>query len=287
MGDVRVGACIRHIIAHSGREGDTCHASRVRERGPRCTPDAVGAGGRPGSHARGVSPGRGQPPVAGARTSPCMAPSTTSVALPGAPSKRSSSRPAMLPGVQRRRNPPDRTERRLARRLRRGDPDVIADLYTQYGSASYGVLLRTLRDRDDADDVQQQVFAEVWRRAAQYDPERAGLLTWILTIARSRAIDHLRRRVPEPVSSDEMIRLTGDGDTPPETDLALDRWRAIELLAVLPDHERELLRLRFYEELSQTEIAARLDLPLGTVKARMVRALRKLRVHIAEGEVAP
>jgi RNA polymerase sigma-70 factor (ECF subfamily) len=160
----------------------------------------------------------------------------------------------------------------------------VADLYSQYGAASYGVLLRTLRDRDDADDVQQQVFAEVWRRAQQYDPSRASLLTWILTIARSRAIDHLRKRVPEPVPTDEMVRLTADGDAAPEADLALDRWRAIELLAILPDHERELLRLRFYEELSQTEIAARLDLPLGTVKARMVRALRKLRAHIDEGE---
>lgn len=191
----------------------------------------------------------------------------------------------MLRGVQNRRNAPDARERRLARRLRRGDPEVIADLYTQYGSASYGVLLRTLRDRDAADDVQQQVFAEVWRRATQYDPARAGLLTWILTIARSRAIDHLRRRVPEPVSTEEMVRLSGGGDAVPETDLVLDRWRASALLSVLPDHERELLRLRFYEELSQTEIAARLDLPLGTVKARMVRALRKLRAHIDEGEV--
>ncbi len=160
----------------------------------------------------------------------------------------------------------------------------MADLYAQYGAASYGVLLRTLRDRDDADDVQQQVFAEVWRRAQQYEPSRASLLTWILTIARSRAIDHLRKRVPEPVPADEMVRLSADGDAAPEADLALDRWRAIELLAILPDHERELLRLRFYEELSQTEIAARLDLPLGTVKARMVRALRKLRAHIDEGE---
>ncbi len=186
--------------------------------------------------------------------------------------------------VDRRRNPPDGQERRLARRLRRGDADVIADLYAQYGSASYGVLLRTLRDRDAADDVQQQVFAEVWRRADQYDPERAGLLTWILTIARSRAIDHLRRRVPEPVSADEIVRLSGGGDRPDPTDLAIDRWEAIELLATLPDHERELLRLRFYEELSQTEIAAKLDLPLGTVKARMVRALRKLRAHLDEAE---
>ncbi|WP_026911036.1 RNA polymerase sigma factor [Patulibacter minatonensis] len=186
--------------------------------------------------------------------------------------------------MDRRRNPPDGQERRLARRLRRGDADVIADLYAQYGSASYGVLLRTLRDRDAADDVQQQVFAEVWRRADQYDPERAGLLTWILTIARSRAIDHLRRRVPEPVSADEIVRLSGGGDRPDPTDLAIDRWEAIELLATLPDHERELLRLRFYEELSQTEIAAKLDLPLGTVKARMVRALRKLRAHLDEAE---
>lgn len=205
---------------------------------------------------------------------------------PAAPvSTRGRSQHGMLWAVKNRRNPPDRQEQRLARRLRRGDPDVIADLYTQYGSASYGVLLRTLRDRDAADDVQQQVFAEVWRRSAQYDASRAGLLTWILTIARSRAIDHLRRRVPEPVSADEIVRLSGGGDAPAETDLAMDRWRAAELLAVLPDHERELLRLRFYEELSQTEIAARLDLPLGTVKARMVRALRKLRAHIDEGEV--
>lgn len=200
--------------------------------------------------------------------------------LPLAAVTRAPAGPAMLQSVQRRRQPPDREERRLARRLRRRDPDVLADLYRQYGSASYGVLLRTLRDRDAADDVQQQVFAEVWKRGEQYDPERAGLLTWILTIARSRAIDHLRRRVPEPVSADELVRLAGGGDAPADTDRVLDRWHVAELLAVLPDHERELLRLRFYEELSQTEIAARLDLPLGTVKARMVRALRKLREHL-------
>lgn len=212
---------------------------------------------------------------------------TPSAALPGVGATRTGARRAMLPAVERRRTPPDGQERRLARRLRRRDPDVVADLYERYGAASYGVLLRTLRNRDDADDVQQQVFAEVWRRAEQYEPARAGLLTWILTIARSRAIDHLRRRVPEPVPTDELHRLTGDGGAPAEADLALDRWRAVELLATLPDHERELLRLRFYEELSQTEISARLDLPLGTVKARMVRALRRLREGLAEDEETP
>jgi RNA polymerase sigma-70 factor (ECF subfamily) len=215
-----------------------------------------------------------------------MASTAPTLAAAIAPVTRAPARGAMLRPVERRRQPPDRVERRLARRLRKRDPDVLADLYAQYGSASYGVLLRTLRDRDAADDVQQQVFAEVWRRGEQYDPERAGLLTWILTIARSRAIDHLRRRVPEPVSSDEMTRLAGGGDGVPETDRVLDRWHVAELLSVLPDHERELLRLRFYEELSQTEIAARLDLPLGTVKARMVRALRKLRQHLDEGKAA-
>jgi RNA polymerase sigma-70 factor (ECF subfamily) len=184
------------------------------------------------------------------------------------------------PEGRRQRRPADAEERRLARRLRRGDPDVLGDLYARYGASSYGLLLRMLRNRDAADDVQQLVYAEVWRRGSQYDAERAGLLTWILTIARSRAVDHLRRRVPEPVPADELTRIIGGGHDRPETDLVLDRWQAAELLAALPPDERELLQLRFYAELSQTEIAARLGLPLGTVKARMVRALRRMRTDL-------
>ena len=182
-------------------------------------------------------------------------------------------------GAQRRRRP-DRSERRLAARLRTGHPDALADAYRTYGAATFGLLLRLLGDRAAAEDVQQQVFTEVWRRAGDYDPRRAGLLTWVLTIARSRAIDHLRRRVPEPRDP----QLPDPRTVPADADALLERWRVAHLLGRLPENERALLRLRFYDELSQSEISAATGIPIGTVKARMVRGLTRLREMIeAEG----
>ena len=179
-----------------------------------------------------------------------------------------------------RRRAPDRAERRLAARLRAGDTDALAAAYDAYGAATFGLLLRMLGDRAAAEDVQQQVFTEVWRRSGDYDPRRAGLLTWVLTIARSRAIDHLRRRVPEP--RDPQLP---DGRTvEAEADALLERWRLAQLLGRLPEDERALLRLRFYDERSQSEISAATGIPIGTVKARMVRGLTRLRQMIeAEG----
>jgi RNA polymerase sigma-70 factor, ECF subfamily len=174
----------------------------------------------------------------------------------------------------------DRSERRLAARLRTGDPDALAEAYRTYGAATFGLLARLLGDRAAAEDVQQQVFTEVWRRAGDYDPRRAGLLTWVLTIARSRGIDHLRRRVPEPRDP----QLPDPRAVPADADELLERWRVAHLLGRLPENERALLRLRFYDELSQSEISAATGIPIGTVKARMVRALTRLREMIeAEG----
>ena len=185
-------------------------------------------------------------------------------------------RPEVASGRGVRR--PDRAERRLVSRLRAEDPDALADVYDRYGRATFGFLVRLLGDRATAEDVQQQTFTEVWRRAAAYDPARAGLLSWILTIARSRAIDHLRRRVPEP--RDPQLALAAADDqagTAAEADALLERARMSHLLSLLPDEERELLGLRFYGELSQAEIAERTGVALGTVKTRMVRGLERLR----------
>ena len=189
--------------------------------------------------------------------------------------------PASAPAADgARRRAPDRTERRLAARLRAGDPDALASAYDAYGAATFGLLLRMLGDRAAAEDVQQQVFTEVWRRAGDYDPRRAGLLTWVLTIARSRAIDHLRRRVPEPRDP----QLPDARTVEAEADALLERWRLAQLLGRLPQDERALLRLRFYDERSQSEISAATGIPIGTVKARMVRGLTRLREMIeAEG----
>jgi len=179
-----------------------------------------------------------------------------------------------------RRRRPDRAERRLAARLRAGDADALADVHEACGAATFGLLVRMLGDRAAAEDVQQQVFTEVWQRAGAYDPRRAGLLTWVLTIARSRAIDHLRRRVPEPRDPQLPDSRTVDAGA----DALLERWRLAQLLGRLPEAERTVLRLRFYEDLSQSEITAATGIPIGTVKARMVRGLTRLREMIeAEG----
>ena len=187
------------------------------------------------------------------------------------------------------RRVPDRAEQRLAARLRDGDPDALAELYRQYGATTFGFLVRALRDRAAAEDVQQQVYTEVWRRAGEYDPQRAGLLTWVMTIARSRAIDQLRRRVPEPRDPEVAARTIESGqDVEADGDALAERWRMAHYLGRLPDEERVLLRMRFYEELSQTEISERTGVALGTVKARMVRGLRRLRelIEAEEGVLA-
>jgi RNA polymerase sigma-70 factor (ECF subfamily) len=194
------------------------------------------------------------------------------VALPSRPAAVRTAADAR-PG---RASRPDRAERRMARGLRRGDERALEDLYRAYGPATFGYLQRALGDRAAAEDVQQQVFTEVWRRGPDYDPARSSLLTWVMTITRSRAIDHLRRRVPEPQDPADAERLLGAADDPGHDELA-ERWRLAALLARLPAEERALLRLRFQGGFSQSEIAERAGIPLGTVKTRMVRGLDRLR----------
>ena len=173
-------------------------------------------------------------------------------------------------------------DRRIGDGLRRGDPQALEAVRDRCGTTVFSYLRHVLRDRAAAEDVFQQVFTEVWRRGASYDAQRGSLATWVLTIARSRAIDELRRRRPEPLDPDTMPETA----VPAPQDEVIDRWRVAHLLTRLPVEERELLRLRFYLDLSQTEIAAQLGVPLGTVKSRMVRGLERLRAMLDEEALA-
>ena len=187
----------------------------------------------------------------------------------------------MAPDASRSRS----DERRLAKRLRSRERDALGDVYARFGTATFGLLLQILRDRATAEDVQQQVFLEVWQRAEAYDPDRAGMLTWILTIARSRAIDELRRRVPEPHDPSSAVTVldsTRDIDTA-DVDALVEQWHLAHLLERLPAGESDVLRRRFYGGRTQSEIAAETGLPLGTVKSRMVRGLESLR-EMLDGE---
>ena len=177
--------------------------------------------------------------------------------------------------------PPDR----LAEGLRRGDPDALTEIHRTYGRAVLGYLRGAVRDPAAAEDVHQEVFLEVWRRGPSFDPSRGSLGGWIMLIARSRAIDHLRRRVPEPVDpagpGGAAVRHAEDLESSPDT--LIERWRMAVLVARLPDEEARMLRMRFHDGLSQAEIAERSGIPLGTVKTYMVRGLRRLRDMIEDG----
>ena len=107
------------------------------------------------------------------------------------------------------------------------------------------------------------------------------MLTWIMTIARSRALDHSRRRVPEPHDPSTATTMAESADSRgTDIERAIDDWHFSQLIDSLPEHEAEILRYRFHGELSQSEISERTGVPLGTVKSRMVSALERLRTQM-------
>jgi RNA polymerase sigma factor (sigma-70 family) len=161
----------------------------------------------------------------------------------------------------------------LGARLAAGEEGAIGDVYSALGPMVLGYLRRFL-PRDEADDVLQRVVYEVWRSRDRYDPTRS-LEAWVLGIARKRAIDQLRRRHANVVPIEELRDIAGDDGR----ELAERYARANEVrgaLERLPREQREALTLAYFGDLTQTEIADRLGVPLGTVKARTFRGLRRL-----------
>jgi RNA polymerase sigma-70 factor (ECF subfamily) len=166
---------------------------------------------------------------------------------------------------------------RLARKLRRGDEGAIDEIYALYGNTTLRFLVHAIGDRAIAEDVLQQVFLEVWQRGESYDPRRASMLTWIMQIARSRAIDQMRKRVPEPVDPHGYAATELSGTHESSLDTLAAQWQMAHYLRQLPNEQAELLKMRFVDDMSQSEIAEATGVPLGTVKTRMVQGLRTLR----------
>jgi RNA polymerase sigma-70 factor (ECF subfamily) len=132
-----------------------------------------------------------------------------------------------------------------------------------------------------AEDVFQQVMTEMWLRASSFDAERGSFARWLMTLARSRALDELRRRRPEPVDPVD-VALHGADDASLQG--VIDEWELSYLLTTLPTDERQVIEMRFRDDLSQSEIASRTGLPLGTVKTRMNRGLTRLRTSLTVEE---
>lgn len=174
---------------------------------------------------------------------------------------------------------PDRADDAvLVRAIAEGDTAALESLYERHGSIVFGMVYRLLGDRQAAEECTQDAFVAVWRRAASYDEERSLVTTWLFAIARNRAVDAMRRRAARPVELQEEVAVSEHA--PDAADLVADAdgsSRVAQAMAELPDAQREVLVLAYFDGLSHTEIADRLALPVGTVKGRIRLALDRLR----------
>jgi len=198
---------------------------------------------------------------------------------------------------------------RLVSELVAGSHDALAALYDRHTGVVYAAACRLIGDRQLAEDIVQETFLALWNRAEQFDPARGSLAAWLLTIARNRTVDRLRaagrRPTIVPISAARqgaetdaaaLERMARDGEViggadlgpGPEGELASAELREAlgGALAAMAEPERMVLLLAYRDELSQSEIAERLGLPLGTVKTRTRRGLLKLR-GVLGPELAP
>ncbi|MEO8626317.1 MAG: sigma-70 family RNA polymerase sigma factor [Candidatus Limnocylindrales bacterium] len=204
-----------------------------------------------------------------------------------------------------------RSDLELVARLVEGDEAALGELYDRHAESLFRAALLRLGDRGLAEEVLQDTYMALWNRAETFDATQGSVIGWLSTIARNRAIDRLRSsaRRPAPLALSGLVPLGADTaaaddardaimaaatpisgvtaapDPEREVDVAELRREVEEALAAMPDQERQVLTLAYYEQLSQSEIAARLSWPLGTVKTRTRRALSRLRETLGEHRI--
>jgi RNA polymerase sigma-70 factor (ECF subfamily) len=168
------------------------------------------------------------------------------------------------------------------------DPEAFEVLFDRHGGAAYSLAYRIVGEKGAAEDVTQEAFISVWRSGARFDRTRGSVRAWLLSIVRNRAIDNLRAgagKAPKLNFDDEAIIEQRPADERTEEE-ALRHETASEVrgvLGALPGEQSKVIELAYFGGFSQSEIAAMLGLPLGTVKGRMRLGLRKIRTELAEG----
>lgn len=164
------------------------------------------------------------------------------------------------------------------------DEQALAQLYDRYRLILFGLTMRILNSRAEAEDVLQEVFIQVWRQADDFDFSRGRPFTWLVTLTRSRAIDRLRQIGARDRLANSVAEIAPEqaSDAASDTLHAEQREIVQQALAQLPEEQRRTLLLSYYEGLTQSEIAEKLETPLGTVKTRMRTGMLKLRELLAE-----
>jgi len=181
------------------------------------------------------------------------------------------------------RSDADRTDRAWMDRLAGGDLGALDLLYEQYGAMAFSIAYRITGDRSAAEDVVQDAFLGAWRNAGRYAGARGSVRTWLLSIVHHRAIDAIRRRRPtvelpdsEAILPDTLTLPDAWGDV----ELRLDREAVQVALTRISDVQREAIELAYFGGLTQTEIAERTGVPLGTVKGRLRLGLQGMRAAL-------
>jgi RNA polymerase sigma-70 factor, ECF subfamily len=169
--------------------------------------------------------------------------------------------------------------------IARSDDDALAELYDRYSRIAYGLALRVLRDPALAQDAVQEAFLAAWRNAASFNPQLAKPSTWLLTLVHRRAVDLVRReerRRAEPLPETHELA----GETTDEEAALRERRQVVQhALRRLPQEQREALELAYYGGFTQSQLAERLGVPLGTIKSRMFGGLARLRELLAAAGV--
>lgn len=182
------------------------------------------------------------------------------------------------------RDDDDTVDAALVAAMARGDATALSQLYERYGGLLLGLAMRIVRDRSPAEDLLHDVFLEAWRSAKDFDPKRGRVRTWLTVRMRSRALDLMKSaRVSRNAGDDGLDALVDEAEaaTP-------DHARVRGVLAALGPEQRRVLELAYFEGLSCTEIAARIDIPVGTVKSRIAAGLDRLRGQLkpTKGELS-
>ena len=179
-------------------------------------------------------------------------------------------------------NPLDDTA--LVRAIAVGDKAAFEQLYGRHGSMLFSLALRILVDRADAEDVLQEVFVQIWKTARSFDETRGKPLSWLIMLTRSRAIDRLRSRQTRTRVLDAAGLEPSDDSPLPGQEASASETRSIVRRAIqtLPAEQRTPIELAYFDGLTQTEIAAQLSQPLGTIKTRMRNGLLRLREQLAQ-----
>jgi len=175
----------------------------------------------------------------------------------------------------------ERSDQELLSMMAAGDSPAFGVFFDRYSSRVLGLLARFVRRREDAEDLLQATFCEIWRRAPSFDPSRSCCDSWLFLIARSRALDYLRGRrptadltvVPEPATAQVLTS---------ELELVEASDRLHEALQRLPEEQRRAIELAFFTGLTHEQIAGELEAPLGTIKTRIRLGMNRLREYLRD-----